>query len=492
MIKFGSWQPDFPDLENPGLTVARNVLPASGGYRPFLGQTTISTNSLPLRPRGAVAEELEDGTTRIFSGTQYKLYRLIANVWTDVSRTPNYSTADLDYWEFLRWGGAIIATNGFDAVQNFPSGGTAFADLSATAPQAKHIAAIKNFVVLGNTTDATDGAVGNRVWWSGLANSTSWPTPGTDAAYAVQSGRNDIFDTNGGAINRIVGGEHGYVFQRNAITRMVYIGGSAVFQFDPVDTARGLIAPQAIAKAGPLIFYLAEDGFYAFDGATSTPIGHNKVDKYFFDTLQAGYLNRVQATVLPKEKVVVWNFPDSTSTDGAPNRQLFFSWADGRWTEGNVTDPFMFYARTYGYTLEDLDSVSSSIDTLTPTLDSATWMGGTGRHGGFNSSFTYVQYTGTARDAVIETAEQTIDGGDRVFINGVRPYIDGTTTVQIGTRNLQTDTEVFSNTTATNSKTGIADLRANARFMRVRCNTSGAYTHANGIDLIGAKKAGKR
>ena len=33
MIKFGEWLPDQPDLENRGVTVAQNVIPALEGYR---------------------------------------------------------------------------------------------------------------------------------------------------------------------------------------------------------------------------------------------------------------------------------------------------------------------------------------------------------------------------------------------------------------------------------------------------------------------------
>ena len=32
-------------------------------------------------------------------------------------------------------------------------------------PRARHVDVVREFLVLGNTNDTTDGAVPNRVWW---------------------------------------------------------------------------------------------------------------------------------------------------------------------------------------------------------------------------------------------------------------------------------------------------------------------------------------
>ena len=39
---FGEWLPDLPDLDNPGLTEANNVIPSDGGYKPFRPLTSLS------------------------------------------------------------------------------------------------------------------------------------------------------------------------------------------------------------------------------------------------------------------------------------------------------------------------------------------------------------------------------------------------------------------------------------------------------------------
>ncbi len=42
MIPFGEWLPDQSDLGSVGTTVAKNVIPAARGYRPFLGLAELS------------------------------------------------------------------------------------------------------------------------------------------------------------------------------------------------------------------------------------------------------------------------------------------------------------------------------------------------------------------------------------------------------------------------------------------------------------------
>ncbi len=42
MIPFGEWLPDQSDLGSVGTTVAKNVIPAARGYRPFLGLANLS------------------------------------------------------------------------------------------------------------------------------------------------------------------------------------------------------------------------------------------------------------------------------------------------------------------------------------------------------------------------------------------------------------------------------------------------------------------
>ena len=112
VIKFGEWLPDQPDLENPGLTVAKGVIPGSGGYRPFLKQVTFSTTGLSATPRGAFSENDDAGASHTYAGDATDLYRLDASDFKVASSaTSEFSLADDSYWEFAKWKNTVIAVS---------------------------------------------------------------------------------------------------------------------------------------------------------------------------------------------------------------------------------------------------------------------------------------------------------------------------------------------------------------------------------------------
>ncbi len=55
VVKFGPWQPDLPDYENQGLTEALNVIPGSGGYRPFPSPAVVGSSDVSATVVGAIA-----------------------------------------------------------------------------------------------------------------------------------------------------------------------------------------------------------------------------------------------------------------------------------------------------------------------------------------------------------------------------------------------------------------------------------------------------
>src|SRR5262245_1976627 len=163
---FGEWAPDRADLD-PGLIEVKNVLPGPSGYIPFQ-DIAVATNTLTARPRGAIQARDQSDTVFQYAGDATKLYQNVDGTWTDRSKVGNYSTATNDIWELVAWKNKVLAVNGFtDNPQSITFGGANFADLT-TDLQAKHIAVVRDFVVMGNTEDAVDGTVPSRVRWSAL------------------------------------------------------------------------------------------------------------------------------------------------------------------------------------------------------------------------------------------------------------------------------------------------------------------------------------
>ena len=75
-MEFGPFTPDQPDLNNPGLELARNVLPRVNGYDSLPALNAYGTNKLPSRCRGAFSAQDAADTAYVFAGTETQLWSL--------------------------------------------------------------------------------------------------------------------------------------------------------------------------------------------------------------------------------------------------------------------------------------------------------------------------------------------------------------------------------------------------------------------------------
>lgn len=486
IIPFGDYTPDLPKLGNPGATTAKNILPGAVGYLQFPSLTAYS-DALTAYCRGAMSAMDTTGDVHSYSGDETKLYRMVSATQTDSSKVGGYSCAADSYWEFAKWGNKCIATNYDDNIQAITLGGTTFADLAASAPKARHISVVRDFVMVGNTYDASDGDVPNRVRWCALNDETDWTVSAT-----TQADYQDL-QGNGGWVQSIVGGERAVIFQERSIWLATYVGSPTVFTFDKIEDARGAFCPRSPIQVGGITYYIADDGFYAFTGGQSAPIGHGKVDRTFLADLNDDYLHRVTAAAIPNEKVIIWSYPGSGSADGTPNKCIMYNWASQKWAVAEFDHELVFRAMSLGVSLDGLDALYAQIDSIPFSLDSKVWMGGKLQLAAFDTSHKIGYFTGTALDAVIETGEFQPEGftGLRSEITEVVPVVDGGThTVQMGTRETQAGSISWGSASAENSS-GICPVRSNSRFHRVRTNVTGGFTTASGV-LVNAKPVGGR
>jgi len=361
-VDFGPWLPDLPTYANPGVTVAKNVIPGEASYRPVLALGA-ATAALTARCRGATAARDSSGNNYNYAGDATKLYEVAAAGVTDKS-SATYTTASDDVWEFALFGSLLLATNYADAVQEITVGEAGnFANLitSTLKPTARHIATVRNFVVLGNTNDGTDGAVPHRVWWSGFNDATDFDPDAT-----TQCDYEDRPDA--GWVQRIVGGaEYALVFQQRAITRMAYAGPPTIFQFDDIDRKRGTPIPNSVIGHGRFVYFISEEGFFVTDGTQSYPIGVGQVDRTFWNQFDIGNAHLVSAAIDPVNKIVAWAFPGAGAA-GAANKVYFYNWDRRRWSEADIDLEILANTTSEAYTLEGLDAVAldSTADT---TLD---------------------------------------------------------------------------------------------------------------------------
>jgi len=469
--------PDLPPYGNPGALVADNVIPAANSYRSFPNQV-VASNSLGGRVQGAIFARDAAQNVYNYAGDASALYRLVAGSFTVATRLVGgaYSTPSDDFWEFIQWGETVIGVNGSngDTPQQISLGAANFFDLSG-APKARHIAVINNFVVLGNISDSVVGV--QRVRWSAINDATNWSVNA-----ATLADYQDLLG-DGGWIQKIVGGEGGgYVLQEHAIWRMTFVGSPLIFQFDKIKTGIGAYAPQSVISFLGMTFFLGNDGFYMFDGSNVTPIGQNKVDNTFFDDLDNNYIDRIVGAIDPNRKIVLWSYPGIGNTGGNPNRVLVYHWALNRWSRvvgiGGVGGSgfnleFIISSISPGYTLDGLDAVSTNIDTLPYSLDSAFWTGGQLNISVFNSGHQLATLNGSALPAIVQTGEINLIQGRKAYITEVWPLVEGNSAscqVSVISRDVLTQS-VSTGLAMSPTSQGFAEVRNIARYHRFQLTT---------------------
>lgn len=441
---------------------------------------------MDARVQGAISVRGIDGTIKNFAGDATKLYDWDGVTWNDVTRTSGgaYATGTDGGWEFEQFGDLVVAVNGIDAPQKFAiSTSSNFEALGGSPPVARFVKAVRDFLVLGRISTAT-----NRVQWSGINNAETWTT-----SAATQADLQDLPD--GGQVMGLVGGEYGVIFQERAIRRMTYVGSPIIFQIDKISLEHGTPAEGSIAAFESMVFFLSDNGFYRLDGGSRlTPIGAQKVDRYFFNDFDATYPYRVTATVDPLNKLYVVSYPGEGNDNGTPNKLLIYNWDVDRWSRAEVELERLHTAATQsGYTLDQLDTVSASLDALPFSLDSRVWTGA-GRLllAGFNTAHKIGFFNGDNLDATVDTTEAQLIPERRALVTGFRPMVQGgTVTAQLGTRNLQSESVTWGAEIAVNAF-GMCNARSNARYHRARINATGDWEHIMGIDEIQASSAGLR
>lgn len=492
-IPFGEWLPDQPPIGLQGSVTITNVIPDLHSYRPFPSLVQFST-SIGARCQGGIIATDPAGVNYNYAGDASALYRLTAQTFSDATRVAGgaYTTAADDYWEFVNWGNTVIGVNGFtDVPQQMSLGNANFVNLTQDQTvKAKHIAVMRDFVVLGNVSDSATNVY--RVRWCGINNPTLW-----SQSAAVLADLQDL-PSEGGPVQKILGGEYGVVLQQRSIWRMLFIGSPLIFQFDRIHNSIGAYVPQGAIRYQHLAFFLSEDGFYAFDGSNLDPIGRGKVDKFFYADMNTNYFQRIHAVIDPTNKLVMWAYPSGSTTGGNPDKIIIYSWAFKKWAlvEGINIQLFLQSVST-GYTLDGLDVVSTNLDTGIPwSLDSVQWTGGQIILAAFNSGNRLSRFNGSAMAATLETGEFQLFKDNRAMLTEVRPDAIGlsaSVTISVINRNNLTESASVGAVAASPNATGFVQTRVSARYFRIRLQTSANvdFTHLIGVEVEGTQ-AGKR
>jgi hypothetical protein len=461
-VVLGEWLPDQPAIVD-SLKDATNVVPLSIGYGSFpssVDYSNAASEDLLVAFAGKYAT-----STQLFAGGASKLFKFNPSTLNldDVSKVGGYAATD---WSIVQFGNVILAADNASKIQAWTMGtSTAFADVAATAPVAKYLTAVRDFVVAGYLDGGTNA---NKLQWSDINNETNWT-----AGAASQSDFQIL--SQGNSITGMSGGEFGLIFMEKAVIRMSYIGSPFFFQFDSISTNLGCMDNGTIVQFGKVTYFLSDNGFYSCDGTTVTAIGNEKVDKYFFANLDMNKLSTISSAIDPVKKLVVWNYPNISGGRSL----IIYNYQINKWSQASTSVNYINSIATAGYTLDDLD-VFGTLDSLTTSLDDRLWTGGKFLFAGVTGK-KISTFTGANMTANLTTSD--IEQGYSSVVTLVRPQIDnGSCSVAVASRKELDDTITFGNQVVTTSE-GRVPLRSAGRYHRFNIIPSGNWTNAIAIDV---------
>jgi hypothetical protein len=147
-----------------------------------------------------------------------------------------------------------------------------------------------------------------------------------------------------------------------------------------------------------------------------------------------------------------------------------------------VTGEYLVGISQTGLTLENLDSISSSLDALTLSLDSyATAV--QPQIAQFDNTHTLGFFAGANLEATLESAEQGTDE-NRITIRGFRPITDAATLYgSVSYRDNPSATATAGTEVLVNSRTGRCDMMRDTRYSRfkIRIPAGTAWTFCAGV-----------
>jgi hypothetical protein len=290
-IPLGAYEPDWggiPRPDVPGYLVdAVNVRSTNNGWRgmptfsDIASATAIGSSLTAARGWASYTSSTNNFFVVNQDGEIYESRSEGTDTWQNVS--PAAGTVD-HHGDFVRFDDDAVYVSASRAPISktlTATHATLFASLAGSPPTGICAARVRNHLVIGgiSTYDVRTSAFGDH---------TDWPTPGTADARAKQS-ISESLNPEFGGVFKILGGEKfGIILQDQALTRMTYVGGSAVYEFDTffkVDSI-GFAASAGFfgrpVTDGRNWYFYNRTGVYVTDGYTVSSLSEGRLNEALF------------------------------------------------------------------------------------------------------------------------------------------------------------------------------------------------------------------
>lgn len=367
-------------LQQNELSEAQNIRYRDGLWQERLGY------SLPFTATGDGNEVVEiadyirnDGTTHLVCATTDRIYRLNGTTWDQKKNlAPTASATDKAF--FAEADDNLFFTNGVDGVQSvgdisssnltdvsWDTSNDADGNSGRNISTAKVILTFNERLLLFNTDDTTDGAVPNRMMWTEVR----------DYDRVESNNFNDLNISATGIISAKVLGNGLIAVYKPDMIYTVQDTGSPLFFVPRFSRKIGLMAAKAVTEIPQGNFFVSNTGFYIFQGGGLISVGDEQVTSYFFDQLDITYKDNVYCFTDWLNREVHIMYPDSSATNGEPNRKLIYNWQETptspeRWSEDTyesycgfyqfrtVTTPVIYHGTTSGNVKQETGSTDNS------------------------------------------------------------------------------------------------------------------------------------
>ena len=305
----------------------------------------------------------------------------------------------------------------------------------------------RHILALGANTIGTSTQDSMLVRWCNQEDAAMWTPKTTNTAGSIRLS----------AGSKIIGAvrtrEEIIIFTDIALYAVQFIGPPFTFGVNLVTQSVSMVSPQAAINANNAIYFMDEDNFYIYEGGVqSLPC---TVRAYVFDDFNYSQVYKVFAAKNAKFNEVTWFYCSSSSTE--IDRYVTYNYLDKVWHIGNMD-------RTAWMDIGSSTDAPLAAGTNNYLYDHET---------GSNAD-------GSAMTAFVESADfDAGDGNQFMFINRIIPDVlfygsstDPTVTYSIKTRNYPLGTLTTATTASVGSSTGVSNVRARARQMRVRVEST--------------------
>lgn len=464
-----------------------NTIRPVGGWRRMKDTSDANIAALTGAPRAMIAWRANSGVVRFGIGTHSKAYALIDGTVTDITPASGFTAGaqhgsfsggtgtygagtygggvygggsltltlvDADTWQLDSFGDSLVGCLTSDGKILVWDGNVAndFA-AAAGAPTS-----CRGVVVTPERFLVALGAGGDPrvVQWASQESTTDWTPSVTNSAGDFP------LTTNG----RLMAGRRTrrqtLLWTDTDLHTMTYIGGEAIYSFDQAGDNCGLLAPNAVAIAGTLAFWMSKSNFFVFDGFVK-PIPCDVRD-YVFTDINLVQRAKITALTISEFNEVWWFYPSASATE--PDRYVVYNYAENHWSFGQL-------ARAVG-----TDRGASSVPVMLTS-----------------DGLIYEHEVGDDRDAevpYVESGPIELDDGDHL-VRIQRIVADeqtlGDVEAELYVANYPTDTEIvwgpFTVGTPTN-------LRATGRQIRLRLQQARETSWRVGVVRLGGMRVGRR